>query len=159
MLEENAQVTAVQGDEVWVEAERRSSCSSCAVRGGCGSAALAKVLGQRRSRVRALSDIPLRVGDRVVVGIQEQAVVRGSLAVYAVPLLLLLLGALLGELGASRSLWHNAELASLLLGVAGLAGGLWWLKLFSRRIRRSAAYQPVVLRRLAKSAEQLIAVE
>ena len=159
MLEETAQVVAVQGSEVWVETERRSSCSSCAVNKGCGSAALAKVLGQRRSRVRALSHIPLGVGDRVVIGIREKALVRGSLAVYAVPVAMLLLGAVIGELGARQFLWQNAELASLLLGIAGLAGGLWWLSAFSRRIRHSADYQPVVLRRLAKPAAHLMAIE
>jgi len=159
MLEETAQVVAVEGSEVWVETERRSSCSSCAVQAGCGSAALAKVLGQRRSRVRALSDMPLSVGDRVVIGIREQAVVRGSLAVYAVPVVMLLLGAVAGDMGARQFLWHNAELASLVLGVAGLAGGLWWLSAFSSRIRHSADYQPVVLRRLARSAVQVMAIK
>jgi sigma-E factor negative regulatory protein RseC len=159
MLEETAQVVAVQGSEVWVETERRSSCSACAVNKGCGSAALAKVLGQRRSRVRALSHMPLSVGDRVVIGIREQAVVRGSLAVYAVPVATLLLGAVIGELGARQFLWQNAEIASLVLGIAGLAGGLWWLSGFSRRIRYSADYQPVVLRRLARPAAQLMAIE
>jgi sigma-E factor negative regulatory protein RseC len=159
MLEETAQVVAVQGCEVWVETERRSSCSACAVNKGCGSAALAKVLGQRRSRVRALSHMPLSVGDRVVIGIREQAVVRGSLAVYAVPVAMLLLGAVIGELGARQFLWQNAEIASLVLGIAGLAGGLWWLSGFSRRIRYSADYQPVVLRRLARPAAQLMAIE
>lgn len=148
MLQETAQVVAVQDGEVWVETERRSSCSSCAVNAGCGSAALAKVLGQRRTRVRALSDVPLSVGDRVVIGVREQAVVRGSLAVYALPVVLLLLGALAGELGARQFLWTDAELASVVLGSAGLAGGLWWLSAFSRRIRHSEEYQPVVLRRL-----------
>jgi sigma-E factor negative regulatory protein RseC len=159
MLEETAQVVAVLGSEVWVETERRSSCASCAVNKGCGSAALASVLGQRRSRVRALSELPLVVGDRVVIGIREQAVVRGSLAVYTVPVAMLLLGAITGELGARHFLWQNAELASLVLGIAGLAGGLWWLSAFSRRIRHSADYQPVVLRRLAKPKAHLMATE
>ena len=138
---------------------RRSSCSSCAVNTGCGSAALAKVLGQRRSRVRALSGIPLSVGDRVVIGVREQAVVRGSLAVYAVPVAMLLVGALIGELGARQFLWQNAEIASMVLGIAGLAGGLWWLSAFSRRIRHSPDYQPLVLRRLAKPGVQLMTIE
>ena len=110
---------------------------------------MAKVLGQRRNLVRVLSQLPLRVGDRVVIGIREQALVRGSLAVYAVPLLLLLLGGLLGELGVQQHLWDNAEQASLALGGAGFIAGLFWLKRFTRRIRHDRAYQPVVLRREA----------
>ena len=74
-------------------------------------------------------------------------VVQGSLAVYAVPIVLLLLGALIGELGARQFLWQSAELASTILGVAGLLAGLWWLKRFTRRIKYDRNYQPSVLRR------------
>ena len=77
----------------------------------------------------------------------EQALVRGSLAVYAVPVVLLLLGGLVGELGARQFLWQSAELASTVLGLAGLLAGLWWLRGFTRRIRDDRQYQPAVLRR------------
>lgn len=149
MLEETAQVVSVDASGVWVETERRSSCSACSARKGCGTASLAKVLGQRRNRVRVLTEQPLRAGDRVVIGIREQALVRGSLAVYAVPLLLLLVGAVLGELGVEQGLWASRDLASLVLGIFGFGAGLLWLKRFTRRIRNDANYQPVVLRRFA----------
>lgn len=152
MIEETAEVVRVDGGGVWVDTRRQSTCSACVAEKGCGTATLSKVLGKRRSLVRVLSDEPLRVGDRVVIGIAEQALVRGSLAVYAVPLLLLLLGAVLGELGAGRGLWDNAELASLVLGLGGLAGGLLWLNRFTRQIQNDRNYQPVVLRRLAGAA-------
>jgi sigma-E factor negative regulatory protein RseC len=142
-----------------VETQRRSSCSACAAEKACGTATLAKVLGNRRSVVRVLSQIPLDIGDRVVIGIQEQALVRGSLAVYAVPILLLLAGALLGELGAQQYLWENAEIASVILGLAGLMGGLFWLGGFTRRIRQDRSYQPVVLRRLEVKAVESITMK
>lgn len=147
MLEETAQVVNVAEGEVWVETERRSTCSSCSARAGCGTGVLSRVLGKRRNRVRVISELSLRVGDRVVIGIHEQALVRGSLAVYAVPIVLMLLGALAGELGARQFLWQSAEAASTLLGVAGLAGGLWWLQRFTQRIKSDENYQPRVLRR------------
>lgn len=148
MIEETAQVVRVENDAVWVETLRRSTCSGCAAENGCGSAALSKVLGRRRTVIRVLSDLPLRAGDRVVIGIAERALVRGSLAVYAVPLLLLLFGAVLGELGAVRGLWNDSELASLMAGLTGLAIGLLWLRRFTRNIQNDHRYQPVVLRRL-----------
>jgi sigma-E factor negative regulatory protein RseC len=153
MLEETARVVRIDTDGVWVETQRRSTCSSCSAQTGCGTATLARVLGSRRSRVRVVSDLALRVGDRVVIGIREQALVRGSLAVYAVPVALLLLGAVVGELGAKRFLWQSAELASSVLGVAGLLAGLWWLKGFTRRIRDDRHYQPVVLRRAGEQMQ------
>lgn len=159
MLEEAAQVVRINEDGVWVETQRTSTCSGCAAEKGCGTATLSKVLGNRRTLVRVLSNTPLDVGDQVVIGIREQALVRGSLAVYAVPLLLLLAGAVLGELGAGQQLWSNAELASVLLGLAGLAGGLFWLRFFTGRIRHDQAYQPVVLRRLSGSPGGKIAIQ
>ena len=108
--------------------------------------------------MRVLSDLPLAVGDQVVIGIREQALVRGSLAVYAVPLLLLLAGAIIGELGAGQGLWNSAEAASVLLGAGGLVTGLLWLKHFSRRIHDDTDYQPVVLRRKADPITNHIAI-
>ena len=157
MLEETAQVVRIKGNEVWVETQRRSSCSSCSAEKGCGTATLSKVLGNRRNVVRVLSAMPLRVGDRVVIGIREQALVRGSLAVYAVPILLLLLGGLIGELGAEQFIWENAEFASVTLGISGLIAGLVWLKRFTRRIQNDPNFQPVVLRR--QTSAGMIAVE
>lgn len=157
MLEETAQVVRIRGEEVWVETQRRSSCDCCAAEKGCGTATLSKVLGNRRNVVRVLSAIPLGVGDRVVIGIREQALVRGSLAVYAVPILLLLLGGLLGELGAQQFIWENAELASVTLGISGLIAGLAWLRRFTRRIQNDPNFQPVVLRR--QTSAGVLAVE
>jgi sigma-E factor negative regulatory protein RseC len=159
MIEETAQVVRVDGADVWVETRRRSTCSGCAAEKGCGTAALSKVLGNRRTLVRVLADMPLRVGDQVVIGIAEQALVRGSLAVYAVPLLLLLLGAVIGDMGAGRGLWDNGEAGSLVLGLGGLAAGLLWLKRFTRRIQNDAHYQPVVLRRGAAVAVDRVALQ
>jgi sigma-E factor negative regulatory protein RseC len=157
MLEETAQVVRITSGEVWVETQRRSSCSSCSAAKGCGTATLSKVLGNRRTVVRVLSTIPLGVGDRVVIGIREQALVRGSLAVYAVPILLLLLGGLIGELGAEQFIWENAEIASVTLGISGLIAGLVWLKKFTRRIQNDPDFQPVVLRR--QTSAGMMAIE
>lgn len=148
MIEETARVVAAEGEFVWVETQRQSTCGGCAARQGCGTATLAKVLGRRRTRVRALNRDAARVGDRVVVGIDEQALVRGSLAVYAVPLLGLLAGGVLGALLQTR-LQLAGEALTLVAGVAGLIVGLLWVKGFTRRIRGDSRYQPVVLRRLA----------
>ncbi|NHZ69828.1 MAG: Fis family transcriptional regulator [Thermotogales bacterium] len=151
MLEETAQVVRIDDDEVWVETQRRSTCASCAAEKGCGTATLAKVLGRRRTLVRVLSDQPLRVGDQVVIGIREQALVR-----YAVPVLLLLLGGFVGELGAQHFLWDNAEIASMVLGISGLIAGLFWLRRFTRQIEYDDKYQPLVLRKLANDAAKLV---
>ncbi len=153
MLEETARVVEVDHDSVWVETQRRSTCGSCSASKACGTAAISRVLGNRRSLVRVLASMPLKAGDNVIIGIRERALVKGSLAVYAVPIVLLLAGALLGELGAQRFLWQSAEAGSLVLGISGFVAGLFWLRRFTRHIRDDADYQPVVLRKLSGQPE------
>lgn len=140
MIEEDAVVVATEGEVAWLETERKSTCGSCAVRKGCGTGVLANVVGRKLTRVVALNPVGAHAGDRVIVGIDERSLVRGSLAVYALPLLTLFVGALAGE-----ALW--GEPGAMAGGVAGLVAGLAWLRRFSRRCRTDTRFQPVILRR------------
>ena len=119
MLEESGQVVDLDGDFAWIESERRSTCGSCTARTGCGTGVIAKVLGRKRIRLRAVNRIDAAVGDHVVIGIAESGVVRGSLAVYAVPLATLLGGAIVGQLVGLYLLQTANDLPS----IAGAAGG------------------------------------
>jgi len=147
MIEETGQVAEVEGEFAWVETQRQSTCGSCAANKGCGTAVLSKVLGQKRSRVRALNRAGAHPGDTVTVGIREDALVRGSLAMYAVPLLALLGGGLVGQY-LQRS-YGSGEGLVILAGLIGLFGGLLWLRGFSRRAQSDPRYQPVVLRKVS----------
>jgi sigma-E factor negative regulatory protein RseC len=147
MIEENATVTAVENGSAWVETERSGTCGGCAANKGCGTSVLAKVLGQRRTRVHVLNSVGAAVGDRVVIGIAEEALVRGSAAVYLVPLLGLFAGAVSGA-----NLWEwwtgtTADWPAILAGATGLAAGLIWVRQYGARIRYNPAFQPVILRR------------
>ena len=147
MIEETGQVVDVEGAFAWIESERTSTCGACNVRKGCGTAVLAKVLGQRRVHLRVINRINARVGDDVVIGISESGLVRGSLAVYAVPLAVLFAGAIAGDFLGKYFFPGSSDPVAIAGALAGLAAGLFWLKCFSRRTEKDAAYQPVILRK------------
>ena len=156
MIEESGQVVEVQGEFAWIESERTTTCGSCAVRKGCGTSAIAKVLGQRRVRLRVLNRINASVGDNVVIGITESGLVRGSLAVYAAPLLGLFAGALAGQLLGKQLFGMQSDLLAIAGAISGFIAALIWLKRFSRSTEKDTAYQPVVLRqqiRIGKAFE------
>ncbi len=151
MIEEHAQVIALDNNDVWVETQRRSACGQCAANKGCGTATLARVLGNKRSQVRTLNPeaTPVAVGDEVVIGINEQALVRGSLAVYTVPLLMLFVFGFLGELLSTQLLVTNQDILPIVLGLVGLLLGFVWVRRFTRGIADDVRYQPVLLRRVS----------
>jgi sigma-E factor negative regulatory protein RseC len=147
MIEESGEIVGIDGEFAWIEGIRTATCGGCSVRRGCGTAALSRAMGNRHVRLRVLNRINARVGDSVVIGIPESGLLRGSLAVYAVPLLALFGGALFGDMLGGVFGADGSEPAAIAGAVAGFGAGLLWLKRFSRRIAANATFQPVILRR------------
>lgn len=147
MIEESALVVKIEEDGfAWVETTRASACGSCAEQQGCGTSMLAGILGRRQAAVRVINTIGAVTGDRVVIGVPEAALLRGSLAVYAAPLAGLFAGALTGYFLSAGAPQDHADFWSLLLGAVGFAVALVWLRRFSRVSGHDGRYQPVTLR-------------
>jgi sigma-E factor negative regulatory protein RseC len=134
MIEAEAEVVAVRAGQAEVRTLRQSSCGSCAAKSGCGTSLIAAWFPQRELRFLLANDIGASPGDRVVVGLEEGRLQRGSLLLYAVPLAGLLGGALAGD-GLLQRLRAETELGAILGGLLGLFGALW----FVRRQARAAA--------------------
>jgi sigma-E factor negative regulatory protein RseC len=143
MIEEPGRVVSLEEGAVWVETLRKSTCSSCSANAGCGQGLLDKLaISSPRGTVRALTDLQLAVGDSVVIGLGEDALVRGSLLVYVLPLLGLFAGALGAEYLAL------GEPLSIAAGVVGFVGAALFVRWRSQQSIADPALQPVVLRAL-----------
>jgi sigma-E factor negative regulatory protein RseC len=145
MMTETAQVIETEGDYAWVETQRKTTCGSCAVQKGCGTSVLAKVLGNRTSRIRVINSIGASTGEMVVIGVEDGMLVRTSFAVYAMPLILLLLGGVGGGMLADALQWQSREAATAVGGVLGLLLGFLWLRRYTRAIARDARHQPSLI--------------
>jgi sigma-E factor negative regulatory protein RseC len=144
MIEDRALVVQVGEGVAWVETQRQTTCGACSANKICGTATLATIMGKRRSRVQVLTRLPLAVGDEVIIGISERALVGGSAAVYVVPLLAMFAAAVFGEITFPGS----GEELTILFGSAGLLGGILWLRGFTRDALSDGRFQPIVLKRL-----------
>jgi sigma-E factor negative regulatory protein RseC len=86
---------------------------------------LARHVGRKLTRFRIENTLDAKVGDEVVVGLSEQAMLRGSLLVYLFPLLSMLLAALVVDAALAEDLSGRDLLVSLAaftgLGLAVLA--------------------------------------
>ncbi len=150
MIEQIATVVELEDDAAWVETQRHSACGACAMNKGCGAGLFAKAFrfGSPRLKVRHTHDV--EVGDRVVIGVDEQALVRGSFAAYIMPILFMLGFALLGETQIAGMLTQVApDIVTLLSGMVGLAAGLMWLRRHSQSIGDDRRYQPLILKKTA----------
>jgi len=145
MIEESGRVVAIDGNDAWVETSRRSSCGSCEAK-GCGTGTLSQILGRKTQRLRVKNPVGAVPGDRVILGIRESALIKGSLAVYLVPLLALLGGGLFGELMGAQ-LGVPGEGATIFAALIALGLSLLWLRRFNRRVADDERFNAVILRR------------
>jgi len=146
MIEEEAVVTHTEAGQVWVEKPRKSACGGCSQ--SCASAAVGQYLGTPMVRLQVFSPIEVHVGDRVMLGIQEDAIVKGSFYAYLIPLVGLFLGAILGDIVASSLISAiSNDGASAFGGVTGLILSFAFLK-FAGVLSRDKLH-PVILRKLS----------
>lgn len=149
MVTEKAQVVAVEGDHALLQAQRQSSCGSCSVKSGCGTSVLASVVGQKVTQLKVRNTLGAKPGDEVLLGMADQALVTGSLLVYMLPLVMLLLGALAGE-GLAQYHGLNAEWMQIAGGVSGFVLAVWLVRFLLRKTSAGAQMQPVMLRILTR---------
>lgn len=148
MIEENARVIAIDGDIAWVETQRKSTCGSCSAKTSCGTSLLERFVGQRNKQLTVTLVDGIKVGDDVVLGLDEGSLLRGSFAVYMLPLLTMLLMAVMAQMLFPEILL-SPEAASIIGGLVGLGIGLFWLKAYAKRALIDGRFRPVILRRVA----------
>lgn len=126
MIEENAKVVALEGEQyAWVETTRKSACGSCSVSSTCGTSLLANIFGQKKGRVKVLNSCHAKPGDNVIIAMDENDMLKGSLALYFVPLLSLIGLSLVASLLAKGLQLSNglSDLLAIIAAAVGLYGG------------------------------------
>lgn len=146
MIEELAVVVATDQHGAEVEPQRRAGCDGCGVRGACGTSLIDRFLGRRPVRLHVANAIDAKVGDRVIIGLEESILTRAALAAYLVPLLGLILFAILARELARAFHWPGAELWSMAGALVGFVLALRWVAGYGRRLRAHPRYRALLLR-------------
>ena len=150
MVEENAKVLKVEGDVVWVQAIQQSACGSCQAQKGCGHSLLAKT-GQRQIDLPvARNGLDVSVGDQVVIGVPEQAILKSSMLMYGVPL-----GAMLA-VATLASLMDLSEGMVILASFIALAGGFFWVARHAKGMNIQAWHPKLISKAQASQSEILM---
>jgi len=141
MIEETATVIEVNDQRLLLETQRQSACQSCSVKSGCGTSTLAKVVGNRSSQFAVEKTLDVKVGDEVIIAIDENALVQGSLLIYFLPLIFMLITGLVAEY-----LFVN-ELITILSVVAGFISAMIFVRYVLSRSTLKKSIQPHLIRR------------
>ena len=123
-----------------LEIERKTACGICGQTRGCGNSIWGKLFAHQSTAFKAQNRINAKVGDSVIVGINEKALLKSAMLLYIVPLVTMLIGAILAKQ------LNTSELSAMLGAVVGLVLGLFWVKGHTMSSSYFKLQQPVILR-------------
>ena len=129
MIEENATVVAIEltadkntgltaMHKVTVESQIKSSCSGCKQVDNCGSGQVAKAFPQAKLSLELETELAVKVGDTVVLGLSDKHLLLTAWQVYLWPLLGLVIASVFGQWLVENSIFSH-ELFAIALGVLG----------------------------------------
>lgn len=147
MMEETARVVAVEGEYALLQTQRQSACQSCSMKTGCGTSVVSQVVGQRSSQFKVENTLEVKIGDEVVIGLQENSLVKGSVLIYALPILLMLGAGLLGDYLA-QSYDYNRDLLGFGFALTGFVISLPTIRWIINRTAMKQQMQPQLLRKI-----------
>jgi sigma-E factor negative regulatory protein RseC len=123
LVEGVARVVAIENGFARFEPEQHGGCSACASTALCNDKGIGTLASRLEARRFELPDAhSLKVGDRVVLGVEAQSLLAASAVAYLIPLMSSLLVAALAEWRFSR------DGATALAALAGLALGFLIVK-------------------------------
>ncbi len=118
MIEELAKVVAIDKKNITVLCDIKSACSSCKQVDSCGSGQVAKAFPQKQLSVNLVTELAVKNGDMVVIGLSEQCVLESAWQVYLLPVFFLILFSALGQWLVDQLIFPH-EFYAIILGVSG----------------------------------------
>jgi sigma-E factor negative regulatory protein RseC len=143
MLETRAVIVQIEGRYAIVQASQVNGCEQCNGK-GCGAGKLSRLLCGEPRRFQVDNPINAGVGDEVVISVAEGAILRGIGLVYLLPLLLLVIGAMLGSAMVGQSPGQHDGYATA-GALSGLVAGFIVAKWISS-VRAGNQFQPYIAR-------------
>lgn len=142
MIIETGKIVSVEPDGLWVETITKTVCGSCKAEKGCGQSLMAKWAGHS-SYIWVLLEgrdpANYQKGDAIQLGIPEEIVAKGSMVIYMVPLICMLVTTAVAD-----SLFNN-ELLTVFSAILGLLLGGGLVRWHADKNRLNPDVQPVLI--------------
>lgn len=137
MLEEIGTVISIEGTHARVSVPKKSSCEGCTA-GTC-------TLAEQSMEIEALNKAGAIVGQRVRVMVQTYAYMKGSMIIYGIPALFLVIGAVFGKEITPRFFpSRDPDILSALFGFGFLLISFIFIKIWSQKQAAKTESTPVI---------------
>lgn len=137
MLEETGIVKSIDGVIAKVSVPKKSACEGCTA-GTCKPE-------QQTMEIEAFNKAGARPGQKVRVSIQAYTYMKGTMLVYGIPAVMLVIGAVIGkEIMSKIFAGADPDVLSALFGLGAFVVSLIIIKLITSRKEKTSEARPVV---------------
>jgi sigma-E factor negative regulatory protein RseC len=140
LMERLGKITKIENNLAQITLQRHSACAEC---GGCGVGRGDK----RKIVVEAINKVDAQVGDLVMVEVADENFLTAVFIAYAVPVIGLFLGYILGvKLSSLLGRAAQGQIFGIIGGFSLLALSFFGLKLLNPRFASSRRFTPTISR-------------
>jgi sigma-E factor negative regulatory protein RseC len=133
-------VTKTDSSGAWVKTVKSSACEGCSARGSCHS------LGSSNDmEVKAINEVGAKVGDRIVLSLETSSLLKASFLLYVFPILLLIIGALIGQ-EIAPYIDFNPSGFSAIMGFSFFFAAVLIIKAKANKMAKKNEYRPKVIK-------------
>jgi sigma-E factor negative regulatory protein RseC len=138
-VEEVGIVKEVIGPKAFVTVQRQSGCDSCP--GG----SICKLAGNE-AEIEAVNEAKAKAGDTVRIAFKPYIYLKGTVFVYGIPSIMLIIGAIVGKEYLSRFLPNmDPDIVSAIGGFGLFAMSFLFMKVWMKRYEGKKEYMPVII--------------
>ena len=125
MIEQTLTVVSIEGTTAHLEAQQKQACEGC--NGRCGSQVFSKLFGTAKKTFPYQFEVPVAVGQKVTLSLDDSHMVKHAFAVYMLPLVLSLAFALMAAEVFSAAEWLQI--------IAAIGGGFTGFAIAKSRVK------------------------
>ena len=140
MATEQGIVIKTDSRAAWVKTVKSGSCAGCSAKGSCHS----KGAGDEME-VRAINQAGAKVGDRIVLSFKTSSLLKASFLLYVFPILLLIVGAAIGQEMAPKFDFNPSGLSAI-MGFSFFFVALLIIKTMANKLAKKNEYRPKIIK-------------
>ena len=140
MATEQGIVTKTDSRAAWVKTIKSGACKGCTARGSCHSLG-----GGDDMEVKAINEAGAKVGDRIVLSLETSSLLKASFLLYVFPILLLIIGALMGQ-EIAPYIDFNPSGFSAILGFSFFFAAVLIIKAKANKMAKKNEYRPKIIK-------------
>ena len=142
MITENGIVTQATPGTAWIKTNRAAACESCTSKDSCGTSHH----GSKEMTVIVKNTLGVKQGDTVVVGIETKPMIILSFLLYVFPIILLVIGALIGD-SLAPVLQTNHSLTAMVTGFSLFGVAFLIVRKKQAAMSQKDEYKPFLVRK------------